>query len=353
VQGLYDRLAQRYGITPNSGGDLDQAFKADAGLQDRANLAKTGEVMMASMQRRAPNLAQLNVEPVNLKQALLKRQMADQDLARQVSMPLDVAGKVAGIGKTQAETTLAGAQAANIPQKLAQDLDQLKLQLASAERLGFSAQANQLKIAIYNKQAEIEARKFGIAAGNPEDADWDIGPQYREGEKTLPDAARDVLKRSPGARALLDASARAEEIITRHPTGVSVGNDAADLKRWLDEMHAQLNNVWGMGILKQANMPMMEEALADPTNFVARIKTGLKGQEFLHQFHQFQTMVKQRMVSEAGAVGLSPKRGGYYEGFQGVSGKTVADAPPVPGAVRMKSGQWAVKNASGQYEYVE
>lgn len=268
----------------------------------------------------------------------------------------------ADIESARATAGQARATTANIPVEnqikvatLQKDYDLKGQEILAAAKQGDLNRANELVKARMQIEAEMTRLRANISSENVGDADWQIGDQFAQGNKKLPASAQEFLKKSPGARALLDNSARAEELIRKHPNGVVTGDDAANLHRWLSEMTSQLNGIWGMGVLRQNNMPMLEDALADPTHITSILKTKGKGQDFLNQLHQFQTMVKQRMYSEGTATGaLTPRPGGYYEGFKSSSGKTAgeSDQPPVAGAVKTKSGRWAVPNAKGQLKYV-
>lgn len=220
-------------------------------------------------------------------------------------------------------------EAGAIPQDIAiktaalqKDYDLKGQEIAAAAKQGDLNRANELTKAQLEITAQMTRLRAGISAENTGDADWQIGDQFAAGNKKLPPAAQEFLKKSPGARALLDNSARAEELLKAHPDGVVRGDDAANLHRWLSEMTSQLNGIWGMGVLRQNNMPMLSEALQDPTKLESIIKNKISGRDFTNQLHQFQTMVKQRMYSEGTGTGaLTPKAGGYYEGFQSSSGK--------------------------------
>lgn len=125
--GLYQTLLARYGLGSNPAQDINAALQGDQDIRDKANLAKTGEVMLAAMQRRAPNVSQYEPEPFNLKNLMLRRQLASEDLQREQQLrmfPLQVRKEMAGIGETeskipvnQAEAALKGVQAMSEQQK--------------------------------------------------------------------------------------------------------------------------------------------------------------------------------------------------------------------------------------------
>jgi hypothetical protein len=180
---------------------------------------------------------------------------------------------------------------------------------------------------------EREKRKASLYIGPDLEPTDDLVSRVANGQADpnspgMKQSLEKASKLNTAAAGFTDVAQRLHDFLGKHPNGKLAGTDATEAEAIAQDLRSLYMENLNMQTLRASDIPILNNVIADPTQLGNVIKSGVGALDLKKQLETAVALAKQRALSQAGALGYQPSRGGRYTGFQQVRDAGAGGAAP-------------------------